>query len=607
MPTPHKKHKKLYFSEGDAAALIQRYDATTVLTLLQEIAQYPGSKIDWNELVRNTTTGISNAREYQMLWRHLAYRDALPENPGDAEEPLDDNSDVEYELEALPPISADSASEATACVKVMIASCMPSIPSSSTIEAPLTVNIPVCHSSRTPNESSDPSNLLQGPSIIFPVTVQRTPLPTVSSTEGLETKGTVGGNMASKRKRWSEEEDNQLRAAVQRWGEGNWTTMAKGENFTVKRTGVQLSQRWKFLRTKQDSTILGTNSVPSRCTPAVQKATNDALQQATNNALSCALGGKFAAPGATNPAGISFNKSVNSSVQPCNIVEAPIVCKNLVPTQNLSQKAVIGSCDHHAKSKSILEKTVVKCNPTLDSIVKTNTIASGARNVSSSNTVSQFKVAQTSSSLVKPTIPVALCSNPKLPNVRTDSSVAPALVPSKSVAVVTSHASCVSTIKPVSSMLKSSHVALSKLSEPDKHVTYVVNKVVPVKQEVIATDEFKVPVPSPTSKDKVQAYETSTVTTNKNRMPVQSIFNKGREDLNQDKGINLPFNKGGETSTTKNTSVEISNDNAVSQNSGECQDQGTVKVTENRQVATDSKIDGSQSLDQEKNINLYEQ
>ncbi|OIV97848.1 hypothetical protein TanjilG_12605 [Lupinus angustifolius] len=589
MPSSDKKQKKIYFSEGDAAALIQRYDARTVLTLLQEIAQYPGSKIDWNELVRKTTTGISNAREYQMLWRHLAYRDDLPENPGDAEEPLDDNSDVEYELEALPPISAESASEATACVKVMIASRMPSIPNSSTIEAPLTVNIPVCHSSRTRNESSEPSNLLQGSSIIFPVTVQRTPLPTVSSTEGIEAKGTVGGNLASKRKRWSEEEDDQLRAAVQRWGEGNWTTMAKGENFSVKRTGVQLSQRWKFLRTKQDSTNLGTNSVPSRCTAAVQKATNDALQQATNNALSCALGGKFAAPGATNPASISFNKSVNSSVQPCNTVEAPIGRSNLVPTQNLSQKAVLGSND--AKSKSILEKTVVKCNPTLDSKVKTNTIASAARIVSSSNTVSQFKVAQTSSSLAKPTIPVALCSNPKLPNVRTDSSVAPALVPSKSDAVATSHASCVSTVKPVSSTLKSSPVALSKLSEPDKHVPSVVNKVVPVKQEVIATDEFKVPVPCPTSKDKVQAYETSTLTNNNNHMPVQSNINKGRQDLNQDKVINLPFNKGGETSV-KNASGEISNDKAASQNSEECEDQGTVKVTENRQVATDSKIRG---------------
>ena len=33
--------------------------------------------MDWNALVRNTSTGISDAREYQMLWRHLAYHHTL--------------------------------------------------------------------------------------------------------------------------------------------------------------------------------------------------------------------------------------------------------------------------------------------------------------------------------------------------------------------------------------------------------------------------------------------------------------------------------------------------------------------------------------------------
>ena len=68
--------------------MLRRYDATTVLTLLQEVAQYPHAKIDWNELVKKTSTGISSARECQMLWRHLAYRDALVENLEDGAEPL---------------------------------------------------------------------------------------------------------------------------------------------------------------------------------------------------------------------------------------------------------------------------------------------------------------------------------------------------------------------------------------------------------------------------------------------------------------------------------------------------------------------------------------
>lgn len=58
---------------------MDRYSATEVLALLQEVAQYSDAKLDWDALVQKTTTGISNAREYQMLWRHLAYRDSLTE------------------------------------------------------------------------------------------------------------------------------------------------------------------------------------------------------------------------------------------------------------------------------------------------------------------------------------------------------------------------------------------------------------------------------------------------------------------------------------------------------------------------------------------------
>jgi len=48
--------------------------------LFQELANYPDTKFDWNELVNKTSTGISNAREYQMLWRHLAYGYSSPQD-----------------------------------------------------------------------------------------------------------------------------------------------------------------------------------------------------------------------------------------------------------------------------------------------------------------------------------------------------------------------------------------------------------------------------------------------------------------------------------------------------------------------------------------------
>ncbi|GAU23663.1 hypothetical protein TSUD_304380 [Trifolium subterraneum] len=307
-----KNPKKLTFSEIDAATLTQRYDATTVLTVLQELTHYTESKFDWNELVKKTTSGISNAREYQMLWRHLAYRYDLPENlDEEGVEPMDDDSDIDCELESFPSASAESTLEPSACVKVIIASrtLSESTPSSSTIEAPLAVNFPVCCSSRTPKEISLSSNLMEQTSIMFPVFVNRQTLPTVSSTDALETKGTVGGTMANKRKRkgWSEEEDNELRAAVQRWGEGNWATLAKGDHFSFKRTATQLSQRWSTLRKKDGSTNSSATNPVTTNTPVTPVTTNTqytAEQLATRHSLNLALDmpfKKLTAPGMTDP------------------------------------------------------------------------------------------------------------------------------------------------------------------------------------------------------------------------------------------------------------------------------------------------------------------
>ena len=38
--------------------------------------------------MKKSATGISNVREYQMLWRHLAYRHSLPESFEVGAEPL---------------------------------------------------------------------------------------------------------------------------------------------------------------------------------------------------------------------------------------------------------------------------------------------------------------------------------------------------------------------------------------------------------------------------------------------------------------------------------------------------------------------------------------
>lgn len=251
-----KKQTKVPFSKEDVASLLQRYDAETVLVMLQELANHPHSKFDWEELVAKTTTGISDAREYQMLWRHIAYGHSFTENENE-DAPLlqDDDSDLECEREALPRVNKETAA---ACVKVMISSFKLNecISTSSVIQAPLTINVPVLDSTTIAKESSQSSNLrTQETEIIFPVTVKRKPLP--PNIRAVETGGgLVSSDTSIKKKRsaWSEEEDMQLRAAVQKWGEGNWAHMAKRDDFPIKRSTSQLCKRWSTLRKKEDST-----------------------------------------------------------------------------------------------------------------------------------------------------------------------------------------------------------------------------------------------------------------------------------------------------------------------------------------------------------------
>lgn len=224
----------------------------TMLTLLQEVAQVKESKIDWNEMVKKTTTGITNAREYQMVWRHLAYRQVLLDKVDDDAQPLDDDSDLENELEAFPRVSNEASAEAAACVKVLIASgapCDTNMSDGNTIEAPLTINIPNRRTSGTAAENALHGISAYGTKLTVPVTVQMQPLPSVTAAEGLDTSGPASGNFPPRRRRkpWSAAEDMELIAAVQKCGEGNWANILKAD-FKGDRTASQLSQRWATIR-----------------------------------------------------------------------------------------------------------------------------------------------------------------------------------------------------------------------------------------------------------------------------------------------------------------------------------------------------------------------
>ncbi|KAF3531043.1 hypothetical protein DY000_02041081 [Brassica cretica] len=276
------------------ATLLQRYDTMTILKLLQEMAYYAEPKMDWNEMLKKTSTGITNARDYQLLWRHLAYRDSLLPVDDNAL-PLDDDSDMECELETSPAVNVDVVSEAVAHVKFLEKSCfsvpslitavfsvviassfVPSdldIPEDSTFEAPLTINIPYGH--RGPQEPSDSYWSSKGMNITFPISLQK-------AAEGHNGNGLASSVAArKKRKKWSAEEDEELIAAVKRHGEGSWVTISK-EEFEGERTVSQLSQRWGFLRKRGDTSNSSTQSGLHRTEE----------QMAANRALSLAVGNR---------------------------------------------------------------------------------------------------------------------------------------------------------------------------------------------------------------------------------------------------------------------------------------------------------------------------
>ncbi|XP_057547428.1 uncharacterized protein LOC130825982 [Amaranthus tricolor] len=116
-----EKPKKGQITEEDNCTLLQRYPASTILALLREVSQIADvdAKIDWHALVNKTETGITSAREYQILWRHLAYRHPLFDYIAPDEPPIDDDSDLEFEVEC-PDVSTADALDASNCVKVLI-------------------------------------------------------------------------------------------------------------------------------------------------------------------------------------------------------------------------------------------------------------------------------------------------------------------------------------------------------------------------------------------------------------------------------------------------------------------------------------------------------
>lgn len=116
-------------------------------------------------------------------------------------------------------------------------------PNSSTIEAPLTINVPKLKALATVSDGSVLANAMQGTNISIPVSVQKQPLSSGTCGEKRPNSGTSGVTFPPRRRRrgWSTEDDMKLNAAVQKYGERNWANIARGD-FKNDRKASELSQ-----------------------------------------------------------------------------------------------------------------------------------------------------------------------------------------------------------------------------------------------------------------------------------------------------------------------------------------------------------------------------
>ncbi|KAL9268274.1 hypothetical protein AKJ16_DCAP12580 [Drosera capensis] len=438
-----KRRRGKTISEEDITILFQRYSATTVLALLQEVGQSVATaKIDWEGLVRKTATGISNAREYQMVWRHLAYRHGLDAKIEAGADPLEDDSDLEYDLDASPAVSAEASVEAAACVKVLISSGLPSVvnmANGSAVEASMTINVPNAQSSKAASGNILPSSSIQGTNITVPVSIQKQSSAGIASEAG----ETAGDNSQAHRKRrkkvWAEEEDIKLIAAVKQCGEGNWAGMAK-EHFKGDRTPGQLYQRWTTIKRKNNAEAGGTDPRSSQKYEQAM-ATRRAIDMALKDSSFLSAGNSNRAVG--NGAATSSNPTtVNASGVDHSSAKKDLTSQkqphHQVPIPSASKGAASGPPPTPRPPPTV--RPPVNPTSTPDSMVKAAARAAGAR-IASKSEATIFKETQSKKvvhfPLVKPSGTDAgsllqTVSVPGHPNVKIFRSAAFTAVPATS-------------------------------------------------------------------------------------------------------------------------------------------------------------------------------
>ncbi|XP_020106617.1 uncharacterized protein LOC109722859 [Ananas comosus] len=392
------KKRKGFINEDDASLLIQRYNSTTILTLLQEVFRCADGKMDWNTLVKQTSTGITSAREYQMLWRHIAYKDALLEKLEDGAEPLDDDSDLDFELEAVPsrihPVSAEDTLEVASCVKALTPSYSPpelGVTYRTTVESPLTSSIPNDQITRVASNKQQLARNIRGTKNAATLSNQKPLQPAGSVGEALDGSGPP---KKKRRRAWTEEEDMGLIAAVQKCGEGNWSDILKGE-FKHDRDPQELSQRWAVIRRKRLALLNQTSGgkVTSSASPEERKAAQKAFSMALGFPMT-----RVSTPtlsGAVQSITKSSSLSTSSTLSEAMPASAAQSLNQVQPTPNLitaSQKVPDPSNKTQAPLIKPLDPTKAFIGP--NASIKAAAVAAGGRIATPSTAASLLKAAQ---------------------------------------------------------------------------------------------------------------------------------------------------------------------------------------------------------------------
>ncbi|CAN6232012.1 unnamed protein product [Urochloa humidicola] len=277
-----KGKRKRPLSEDDVYLLLHRYAPGTILTALQEVAQHAeaGKRINWKAMVGKSATGITSAREYQMLWRHFAYNHDLDETVDAGEQPLGDDSDLELEIEPVPNPTQEALSEASALAKALISgSSREQASGQRNLDAPVLdpQNEKIV---RVPSEKQLGQNNR--------ITNVTGPVSNSKQASHLGPSGSLDPNGPSKKKKkpkaWSKEEDADLAAGVQKFGEGNWDYIFHKCKFDNTRTPDQLSQRWALICKRP-----GGGSTKPASTKHATIASSEALKNA-QKAISMAVG-----------------------------------------------------------------------------------------------------------------------------------------------------------------------------------------------------------------------------------------------------------------------------------------------------------------------------